>query len=31
MNARLEMVRRLKQEELNLKQLPDAEPDQKKR
>jgi len=29
MNARLEMVRRLKQEELNLKQLPDAEPDQK--
>jgi len=29
MNARLEMVRRLKQEEVNLKQLPDAEPDQK--
>jgi polysaccharide biosynthesis/export protein len=29
MNARLEMVRRLKQEELNLKQLPETEPDQK--
>jgi polysaccharide export outer membrane protein len=29
MNARLEMVRRLKQEEINLKQLPEAEPDQK--
>jgi polysaccharide biosynthesis/export protein len=29
MNARLEMVRRLKQEEVNLKQLPEAEPDQK--
>jgi protein involved in polysaccharide export with SLBB domain len=29
MSARLEMVRRLKQEEINLKQLPDAEPDQK--
>ncbi len=29
MNSRLEMVRRLKQEELNLKQLPEAEPEQK--
>ena len=29
MNARLEMVRRLKQEEVNLKQLPDADQDQK--
>jgi polysaccharide export outer membrane protein len=29
MNARSEMVRRLKQEEVNLKQLPDADPDQK--
>jgi polysaccharide biosynthesis/export protein len=29
MNARLEMVRRLKQEELNLKQLPEAELDQR--
>jgi polysaccharide export outer membrane protein len=29
MNARLEMVRRLKQEEINLKALPEAEPEQK--
>ncbi len=29
MNARLEMVRRLKQEEINLKQLPETEVDQK--
>jgi protein involved in polysaccharide export with SLBB domain len=29
MNSRLEIVRRLKQEQINLKQLPETEPDQK--
>lgn len=29
MNARIEIIRRLKQEEFNLKQLPEAEPEQK--